>query len=216
NLGTDDKSVIDKFISELESYKKIDYHNSILKFYGITQDVSSKKYFLVFEYADGGTLRRYLQKNFSSLSWNDKLNLARQIASGIVCLHDNDIILGNLNSNNILLSDGVIKITDFGLSKNSSQVTRRVSDAKVLEKLQNTEVPIKKRSNESISNNTKPRTRRSSSEGKRTSYPSVVISNDTLNAITEIQTTGRSKKLGTINTELSNSAFNGIRPSHSR
>ncbi|RIB14614.1 kinase-like domain-containing protein [Gigaspora rosea] len=315
NLDTDDKSVIDKFISDLDLYKKVDYHPNILKFYGITQDVCSKKYMLVFEHADGGTLRRYLQKKFSSLLWNDKLNLARQIASGIVCLHDNDIILGNLNSSNILLRNGTIKISDFGLSKNFSQTNRRISDAKgdlvyiepqslknvqytrttrsdvysvgillweissgrppflsssssssslaqlqmatrisngereepikgspkayvevyrqcwqddpkkrptihdVLEKLQNIEMPVKKKtSNDSISNNMRPRTRRSSSEGKSTSPPKVGTSNDSLNAITETQvsTAGKSKKLGTINTDLSNSVFNGRRSSNSR
>ncbi|CAG8787882.1 1300_t:CDS:2 [Gigaspora margarita] len=75
-----------------------------------------------------------------------------------------------------------------------------------------------KTSNDSISNNMRPRTRRSSSEGKSTSPPKVGTSNDSLNAITETQvsTAGKSKKLGTINTDLSNSVFNGRRTSNSR
>jgi len=44
------------------------------------------------EYADGGTLRNYLKKNFSNLTWNDKFNLALQLACAVLCLHDEKII----------------------------------------------------------------------------------------------------------------------------
>ncbi len=32
------------------------------------------------EYADNGTLQKYLKENFNNLTWNDKLNLALQLA----------------------------------------------------------------------------------------------------------------------------------------
>ena len=44
------------------------------------------------EYADNGTLRNYLKKHFDSLTWNDKLNLALQLAYGVSCLHDEKIV----------------------------------------------------------------------------------------------------------------------------
>lgn len=44
------------------------------------------------DYADGGTLGHYLSKNFTSLSWTDKLNFAKQLASGVACLHKEKII----------------------------------------------------------------------------------------------------------------------------
>ena len=44
------------------------------------------------EYADGGTLRDYLKKNFDRLTWNDKYNLAYQLACSISCLHDEGIV----------------------------------------------------------------------------------------------------------------------------
>jgi serine/threonine protein kinase len=47
---------------------------------------------LVMEYADGGSLRNYLKKNFSKLTWDDKLNMAYQLAYAISCLHDEEII----------------------------------------------------------------------------------------------------------------------------
>ena len=44
------------------------------------------------EYADGGTLRNYLKKHFSNLTWDDKFNLALQLAYAILCLHDEKIV----------------------------------------------------------------------------------------------------------------------------
>jgi len=44
------------------------------------------------EYADGGTLRNYLKKNFQQLTWNDKYNLAHQLAGAILCLHVEGIV----------------------------------------------------------------------------------------------------------------------------
>ncbi|CAI2199511.1 14981_t:CDS:2, partial [Funneliformis geosporum] len=48
-------------------------------------------YRLVLEYADGGTLRRYLEENFSDLNWQNKYNLALQLSHAIKCLHDEEI-----------------------------------------------------------------------------------------------------------------------------
>jgi serine/threonine protein kinase len=44
------------------------------------------------EYADGGSLDNYLKKNFKNLTWEDKYKLAYQLASAVLCLHDEDII----------------------------------------------------------------------------------------------------------------------------
>jgi serine/threonine protein kinase len=44
------------------------------------------------EYADSGTLREYLKEHFDNLTWNDKLNLALQLSSAVLCLHDEGII----------------------------------------------------------------------------------------------------------------------------
>ena len=44
------------------------------------------------EYADGGTLRNYLKERFNDLTWDDKLNLALQLAHAVSCLHDEGIV----------------------------------------------------------------------------------------------------------------------------
>jgi serine/threonine protein kinase len=44
------------------------------------------------EYAEDGSLRSYLEKNFSKLTWNDKFNMAYQLAYAVSCLHNEGII----------------------------------------------------------------------------------------------------------------------------
>ena len=44
------------------------------------------------EYADGGTLRNYLKEHFDDLIWDDKINLALQLAYAVSCLHDEKIV----------------------------------------------------------------------------------------------------------------------------
>ena len=44
------------------------------------------------EYADGGTLKNYLKDHFGDLTWNDKFNMALQLANAVSCLHDNGIL----------------------------------------------------------------------------------------------------------------------------
>ncbi len=51
-----------------------------------------KKYLLVLEYADSGTLRSYLKENFETISWDLKLKFAHEIASAVLCMHENDIV----------------------------------------------------------------------------------------------------------------------------
>ena len=60
------------------------------------------------EYADSGTLRDYLKKCFNNLTWDDKCNLALQLAYAVSCLHNEgimhrDLVIHLLLYNNIIL-----------------------------------------------------------------------------------------------------------------
>ena len=44
------------------------------------------------EHADSGTLRDYLKEYFNNLTWDDKCNLALQLAYAVSCLHNEGIM----------------------------------------------------------------------------------------------------------------------------
>src|SRR5947207_5551009 len=69
------------------------------------------------DYAEGGTLRNYLEENFSSLDWQDTYGLAFQLSSAIQYLHEKGIVHKDLHSNNIYIQQNSIKLADSGLSK---------------------------------------------------------------------------------------------------
>ena len=53
---------------------------------------------MVLQYANGGNLRDYLSTNHESISWKMRINMAKQLTSAIKCIHENNIVHGNLVS----------------------------------------------------------------------------------------------------------------------
>ncbi|RHZ71643.1 hypothetical protein Glove_256g189 [Diversispora epigaea] len=112
-----DKFKLGNLINEIKRYRKLEIHDNILKFHGITKQENTDNCMIILEYANNGSLRQYLKQNFQKMDWNTKLNLAKQIANVLMYLHSNEIIYGKLNSENILVQNGNIKLNVFGLTK---------------------------------------------------------------------------------------------------
>jgi len=110
NTNNENKSV---FMREIEIWNRIKPHPFILQFYGAHH--YGHYPFIISEYCNNGTVKSYTSKD--NVTFNQKLQIMHDIATGIYHLHKNRIIHGDIKSNNILISnDGTPKICDFGLS----------------------------------------------------------------------------------------------------
>lgn len=77
-------------------------------------------FILVQEYLSGGSLQDKLS---FQLSWQDTLNIAKQICEAMIFAHNNRIIHGHLRPTNILFTpDGQVKVTDFSLQDDITDV----------------------------------------------------------------------------------------------
>jgi len=72
--------------------------NSFLMLSYSTYADKHENYHMMFELAEGGSLRGYLRKHSNSLTWKDKYKLGLEITNGLRHLHDLGIIHKDLVS----------------------------------------------------------------------------------------------------------------------
>lgn len=85
--------------------------------------------YIIMEYADGGTLKQALEKRKASgkLLTNDELTpIFVQLAEGMRIINQ-QLVHRDVKPDNILVCNGVLKISDFGLSKVAAEQTRSLS-----------------------------------------------------------------------------------------
>ena len=108
---------------------KLNY--SKLAIYGITQNTETKDYLMVFQYADNGSLHKYLRKNFNSLTQQAKLQILKDTAVELDIIHDNiGYIYTDFHSSNILQDQCSTQsyIADLELSRKKN---KNISDDKI-------------------------------------------------------------------------------------
>lgn len=102
--------------NEAELLKKLD-HKNIVKLYDEIKIKEEESVFLVFEYCKDGTLAEYLEKAGGKLTERQAINFFLQICAGYYFLYQQKIMHRDIKPQNIFLSDGHVKIGDFGLAK---------------------------------------------------------------------------------------------------
>ncbi|CAI2170183.1 19447_t:CDS:2 [Funneliformis geosporum] len=97
-------------------------HKEIMPIYGLTQDPITKDYMVVMKFIERGNLRNFINDNFCSLSWSQKLELLHSIVIGLHEIHSSGLSHNNLHSGNIFVKkdegngDLSAIISDLGMS----------------------------------------------------------------------------------------------------
>ncbi len=119
----EDEKFVRRFQREAISASSLN-HPNIVEVYDVGEDDGS--YFIVMEYINGVTLKNLIKKR-GKLSLVEVVDIMKQLTSGIACAHKNNIIHRDIKPQNVMiLDDGKIKITDFGISTalNSIEMTQ--------------------------------------------------------------------------------------------
>lgn len=122
DLANDEKFVR-RFQREALSASSLS-HPNIVEMYDVGED--DGQYYIVMEYVDGKTLKQVLKQR-GHLSITEVVDIMMQLTDGLAHAHDAYIIHRDIKPQNIMiLSNGMIKITDFGVATalNSTQLTQ--------------------------------------------------------------------------------------------
>lgn len=96
-------------------------HANVLRFHQAF--MHNESWFLVMEYCADGDLWRVLQQSPSNRFPEDAARgFFRQIVAGVLYLHSNAIAHRDLSLENVLVSDGICKLCDFGLCTDANSV----------------------------------------------------------------------------------------------
>ena len=84
--------------------------------------------YIVMEHIEGITLKEYIEQN-GPLSWNEAIHFALQILRGLQHAHDKGVVHRDIKPQNIMvLEDGTIKVTDFGIARFARSEQRTITD----------------------------------------------------------------------------------------
>lgn len=102
-------------------------HPNIVKVYDVS--FGERMQYIVMEYIDGITLKEYIEQQ-KDIRWKEAVHFTVQILRALQHAHDKGIVHRDIKPQNImLLPDGTIKVTDFGIARFARSDIRATSTA---------------------------------------------------------------------------------------
>ena len=114
-LGSSDAAT-SRFVREVSILKQLD-HPNIVKYLGSGKYHGSP--FYIMEYAEGESLDHILHRR-TRLPWEEVVSLGMDLCAALEHAHGKGIIHRDLKPSNLMiLKNGVVKLTDFGIAKDT-------------------------------------------------------------------------------------------------
>lgn len=121
----DNEELVRRFKNESKAIGLLS-HPNIVKVFDV--NFSDSIQYIVMEYLDGITLKQYIEHQ-KKLTWKDTVHFTTQILRALQHAHDRGIVHRDIKPQNIMmLSNGDIKVTDFGIARFSRSETRTITD----------------------------------------------------------------------------------------
>jgi eukaryotic-like serine/threonine-protein kinase len=119
----------DEFIRRFKNESKaiaVLSHPNIVKVYDVS--FGDRIQYIVEEFIDGITLKDYLDQQ-KGIKWKEAIHFTVQILRALQHAHEKGVVHRDIKPQNImLLQDGTIKVTDFGIARFSRNETRTMTD----------------------------------------------------------------------------------------
>jgi len=110
----DDRESLEIFMNESKVVSMLS-HPNIVSIRAVS--FKTEKKYLVMEYIDGISLRTYMDKR-GALDFDEFISFSEQILAALEHAHSRGVVHRDIKPQNILvLKDGFIKVTDFGIAK---------------------------------------------------------------------------------------------------
>ena len=101
-------------------------HPNIIQVYDVCFSGTMRS--IVMEYIDGITLKEYMEQQ-GKLTWKEAVHFTEQVLRALAHAHEKGIVHRDVKPQNVmLLADGNIKITDFGIARFARSETKTITD----------------------------------------------------------------------------------------
>ena len=115
-----------RFRSESQAVAMLS-HPNIVSVYDVSTSITAE--YIVMELIDGITLKQYMEKK-GVLNWKETLHFAIQIAKALEHAHGRGIVHRDIKPHNVMvLKNGSVKVTDFGIARVMSQSNTLTKEA---------------------------------------------------------------------------------------
>ena len=115
-----------RFRSESQAVAMLS-HPNIVSVYDVSTSITAE--YIVMELIDGITLKQYMEKK-GVLNWKETLHFAMQIGKALEHAHGRGIVHRDIKPHNVMvLKNGSVKVTDFGIARVMSQSNTLTKEA---------------------------------------------------------------------------------------